>query len=61
MKHLKTFENYQGGLPETIWSKVLESRSTGWYGEELEEPFECVTLDNGWLGDLTQYKNDPQI
>jgi hypothetical protein len=61
MKHLKTFENYQSGLPETIWSKILESRDSGWYGEELEGSTECVNLDNGWLADLDQYKDDSQI
>ena len=48
-------------LPETIWSKVLASRTSGWYGEQLQETTECINMDNDWLVDLSKYSNDPQV
>lgn len=64
MNYIKKFENFSVGSPwDDIIVKLEESQSYGWYGDELEETIQCVTLENGWLEDLNELEmgNVPEI
>lgn len=61
MKYLKTFKLFEKITIDNktqILNLLEQSRDTGWFGSNMNEPFDCVRLDNNWFKKLTKKSGD---
>lgn len=58
MKKIKNFKAFFENH-NIIMDLLMDSKDSGWYGNNLDDSFQCVRVDSGWLNLLnTQYGGD---